>query len=120
MSIISSVRYISVIFDGTSRLGEVLEVVLHYVDSDFNIQQRLVRMMFLMKCTIGDETARELSNEQTARESSNELSVSYSNPPHILLATMRDVASVNSVAMHTISIVYPNMLDVRCISHTID
>ena len=111
MSIIGSLRYISVIFDGTSRLGEVLEVVLYYVDSDFNIQQSLIRIMFLMKCTIGDETARE---------SSNELSVSYSNPPHILLATMRDVASVNIVAMCTTSIVYPNVLDVRCINHTID
>ena len=54
-----------------------------------------------------------------ARELSNVLSVSCSVPPHLLLAAMRDGASVNSVAMCTISIVYPNVLDVRYISHTI-
>ena len=30
------------------------------------------------------------------------------------------LASVNTVAMTTISIVYPNLLDIGCMSHTID
>ena len=33
---------------------------------------------------------------------------------------MRDRASVNSVAMCTLSIVFPNVLDVGCFSHTLD
>jgi hypothetical protein len=33
---------------------------------------------------------------------------------------MHDRASVNTVAMTTISIVYPNLLDIGCMSHTID
>ena len=102
---------LSVIFDGTSRLGEVLVVVLRFIDDDFKIQQRLVRMMFLMKSLTGEETARELINV---------LSVLFSIPPHLLLAAMRDGASVNGVAMRTVSIVYPHVLDIGCVSHTLD
>ena len=102
---------LSVIFDGTSRLGEVLVVVLHFIDGDFKIQQRLIRMMFLMKSLTGEEIARELINV---------LSVLCSIPPHLLFAAMRDGASVNSVAMRTVSIVYPSVLDIGCVSHTLD
>ena len=45
-----------------------------------------------------------------------ELSVS----PQLVLAGMRDRASVNSVAMRTIGVIYNNMLDVGCFSHTLD
>ena len=104
-------KCVSVIFDGKSRLGEVLAVVLRFVDSDFNIQQHLVQMMFLMTSLTGEETARELINV---------LSVSLSIPPQLLLAAMRDGASVNGVAMRTVSIIYPNVLDMRCLSHTLN
>ena len=33
---------------------------------------------------------------------------------------MRDRASVNGVAMRTINVVFPDMIDVGCYSHTID
>lgn len=102
---------LSVIFDGTSRLGEALVVVLRFIDDDFKIQQCLVRMMFLMKSLTGEETARELINV---------LSVLFSIPPHFLLAAMRDGASVNSVAMRTVKIVYPSVIDIGCVSHTLD
>ncbi len=35
---------VSVIFDGTCRLGEALALVLRFVDEDFSVQQRVVRM----------------------------------------------------------------------------
>lgn len=38
----------------------------------------------------------------------------------MLLAAMRDRASVNNVAIRTLSIVYPKLLDVGCFSHTLD
>lgn len=55
-------KCMSVIFNGTSRLSEVLAVVLRFVDSDAKIQQHLIQMMFLMKSLTGEETARELIN----------------------------------------------------------
>ena len=42
-------RPVFVVFDGTTRLGEAMAVVLCFVDSDFCIQQRLVRMQLLEK-----------------------------------------------------------------------
>ena len=42
-------KYLSLIFDGTSRLGEVLAVVFRYIGDDWQICQRLVRLEFLAK-----------------------------------------------------------------------
>ena len=42
-------QQLSVIFDGTSRLGEALSVVLHFVSSDWSVEQRLVRVQMLSK-----------------------------------------------------------------------
>ena len=102
---------LSVVFDGTSRLGKVLVVVLRFNDDDFKIQQCLVWMMFLTKSLTGEKTAKELINM---------LPVLFSIPPHLLLATIKDGASVNSVVMCTVSIVYQRVLDIGCVSHTLD
>ena len=37
-----------------------------------------------------------------------------------LLAVMHDRASVNGAAMRIMKVVYPNMVDIGCISHTLD
>lgn len=48
-------------FDGTTRLGEALSVVLRFVDEEkWVIQQRLVRLRLLAKSLCGEEIAREL------------------------------------------------------------
>lgn len=67
--------------------------------------------MFVMKSMTGEGTARELINV---------LSVSLSIPTNCLLAAMQDGASVNNVAMRTLSVIYPYVFDVRCVSHTLD
>ena len=74
---------VSVIFDGTTRLGEALVIVLRFVD-DFVIKQRLVRFLTLTKSLTGEEIARELINV---------LSVEYSISSERVLASMRDRAS---------------------------
>lgn len=86
-------QYVSVIFDGTTRLGEVLAVVLRMVNG-WTIEQRLVRLKFLKKSMKAEEVARELIQLM-----STELGIKS----HLLLAAMRDGASVNSVAMNTVS-----------------
>ena len=53
---------VSVIFDGTTRLGEALAIVVRFVDDSFSIQQRLVRLQLLVKSMTGEEIARELIN----------------------------------------------------------
>ena len=104
-------KSVSVIFDGTSRLGEALAIIIRFVDSSWSIQQRLIRFHLLAKSLSGEEIARELIAT---------LLVQYSVLPDFLVAAMRDCASSNNVAMCTIKIVYPLLLDIGCFAHTID
>jgi hypothetical protein len=62
---------VSVIFDGTSTLGEALAVVLRFVEDDWTIERRLVRVQLLAKSLPGEEIARELISV---------LSTAYSKP----------------------------------------
>ena len=101
---------ISIIFDGTTRLGEVLVVVVRFLE-EWAIKQRLVSVQFLQKSVNGDELARLIISI---------LSVSLGVESGRLLAVMRDGASVNAAALRTVAIVYPSLLDVCCISHTLD
>ena len=103
-------KNISVIFDGTTRLGEALAIIVRYVDS-WKIEQHLIRIQLLVKSMTGEEIARELVNV---------LSVEYGVTVERVLAAMHDRAASNRVAMRTIKVLYPNILDVGCYSHTID
>jgi len=78
---------------------------------EFTIQQRLIHLQLLAKSLCGEEISRELVTV---------LSVGYGINPGLLLATLRDGASTNNVAMRTLGKIYPNIFDVRCFSHTID
>ena len=100
----------SVIFDGTTRMGEAMGIAVRYITSDWKIQ-RLVRFQLL---------AQSMSAEEVARELITTLSVHYSVSSNSLLATMRDRASVNNVALRTLKVIYPALLDVGCFSHTLD
>ena len=103
-------KKVSVIFDGTTRLGEAMAIILRFVD-DWQIQQRLVRLRHLSKSLKGEEIARELISV---------LQIDYSISSDDLLGAMRDRASVNGLAMQTVKIMYPKILDVGCFAHTID
>ena len=103
---------VAVIFDGTSRLGVALAIILRFVDrSTLTIHQRLVRVQLLTKSMTGEEVARELLSV---------LSTEYGIASSNLLAAMRDRASVNTVAVRMLKVLYPNLLDIGCYSHTID
>ena len=102
-------KCVSVIFDGTTHLGEIL--VIRFIDSDWNIQQRLVRVQTLAKSMQGEELARKLIETLSVR-----LSISSTR----LLAAMRDRALVNGVALHTLTIAYPNLVDIGCFSHAVN
>ncbi len=103
-------KHLSIIFDGTSRLGEVLAIVVRYVH-EWNVHQRLIRLEFLAKSMNGEEIARQLIST---------LSVTYGIESTFILAAMRDGASVNGLAMGVVKVIYPHIMDVRCFSHTLD
>ena len=86
--------------------------MLCFVDFDsWSPQQRVVCLQLLAKTMCGEEIARELITI---------LSTELSTPPGKSLASMRDRTSSNGVAMRTLKVVYPNLLDIGCYSHTID
>ena len=53
-------KYLSVIFDGTSRLGEALAVIVRFVGEEWTLEQCLVHMQMLSKSMSGEEIARVL------------------------------------------------------------
>lgn len=53
-------RNVSVIFDGTTHVCEATIIVLHFVEDDWCIQQRVARLMLLAKSMTGEELARQL------------------------------------------------------------
>ena len=88
-----------------------MAVVVRFIDDDWNVQQRLVRLQLLAKSLCGEEIAREVISI---------LSVSYNVKSDQLLAAMRDRAASNNVAMRTIKIMYPDVVDIGCLSHFLD
>ncbi len=102
---------LGVIFDEMTRFDEAMVIVLIYVSESWTLEQRMVRVQLLTKCVTGEELARELIHI---------LSANYAVGPTRLLAAMKDRASVNGVAMKMLQVVYPNVLDIGCFSHTTD
>ena len=103
-------KCISVTYDGTTRQGEVLAVIVRFC-VDWVVVQRLVRLHVLQKSMNAEELARELISV---------LSVMLGVKSDNLLGFMRDGASVNGAAMRTLSIMYPIAIDIRCLSHTLN
>ncbi len=104
-------RHVAIIFDGTTHVCEAFVIVLSYVDSDWAIKQRACRLMLLAKSITGEECARQLISAL-----STELSIASNQ----VIAAMRDRASMNNLAMRTVSVFYNQMMDVGCFAHTLD
>ena len=104
-------KSVSIVFDGTTHVCEAMVIVIRFVQGDWSIKQSVCRLMLLAKAMTGDEIARQI-----IMVLSTELGISS----HLVVAAMHDRASVNSVAMRTISVVYNQMIDVGCFSHIID
>ena len=84
---------------------------MRFVDSQWNVQQRLVRLQVLAKSLKAEELAQCLIQA---------LAVEYAIQPGALLAAMKDGASVNQAALQQVRSLFPQVLDITCFSHTID
>ena len=103
----------SIIFDGTctTHVAETLNIILNrFVSDDWKIEQRLVKLLLVAKSMTGEELAQQLLPCLSTNLVINSA----------LLAGMRDGASVTDVAIRTLKILYPNLVDRRCFSHTLD
>ena len=91
-------------------MGKAFVIVLRYID-DWFIKQRVCRLMLLAKSITGEEVMRQLATA---------LSTELSIIPDMIVAAMRDRASINDVAMRTVLVVYNHLMDVPCFSHTLN
>ena len=104
-------RPLSIILDGTTHVCEAFVIVLRYLMDDWELKQCVGRLKLLVKSMMGEEVAQQIIVV---------LSTELGIPPQSIVAAMRDRASVNDVAMGTIKVVYNQLLDVGCFSHTLD
>ena len=88
-----------------------MAIILQFVGESWTLEQQLVQIQLLSKSMTGEEIARELTHV---------LSANYAIGPDQLIASMRNRAAANGVAMRTLAVVYPKVLDIGCFSHTID
>ena len=70
-------------------------ILVRFVDEKWNIQQRVVKLMLLAKSLTGEEVARQLIISRTT-----ELGIESD----LLIAAVHDRASMNNVAIRTLSI----------------
>ena len=92
-------------------MGEIFAIVIRFVDPDWCIHQRLIRVQML---------AKSLSGEERAHEVINSLSLEYGVTSEQILAVLHDCASTNMVVMRILKILYLLALDIGCFSHTSD
>ena len=84
---------------------------MRFVDDEWNVQQRLIRLQVLVKSLKANELAQCLIQS---------LAVEYSIRPGVPFAAMKDVATVNHAALEQVKFFFPQLLDITCFSHTID
>lgn len=61
-----------------------------------------------------------MTGEELAQQLLSCLSTNLGINSALLLAAMRDRASVDDVAVRTLKILYPSLVDIACFSHTLD
>ena len=100
-----------VTFDGSTRQGEAIAIIVRFVENDWKIIQRLVKI---------DVCSKSVNAKELAQVLNQCLSVDYEVRANPLLSAMRDGASVNQAAVDRIAFIFPKMLNVVCFSRTLD
>ena len=102
---------LSIIFYGTTNVCEAFVVVLRYLTDNWELKQCVGRLKLLAKTMTGEEIAQRIIVI---------LSTEFGISSNLIVAAMHDRASVSDVAMRTIKVVYNELLDVGCVSHTLN
>ena len=102
---------LSIIFYGGTHVSEAFVVVLHYLTDDWELKQSVGWLKLLAKTITGEEIVQQIIVI---------LSTEFGISSNLIVAAKRDRESVNDVAMRTIKVVYNELLDVGCFSHTLN
>lgn len=96
----------SVIFDGSNSQGKAIAIIVCWMV--------VLRLMRIQLCS------QSVNSKQLLRILNECRSVKYSIRANSLIAAMRNEASVKQAALNQIGLIFPNMLNVVCFSHTLD
>ena len=103
---------VSVIFNGSTRQGEAIAIIVRFIEDQWAITQRLIRTDVCSKSVNADELARVLQNKA--------LCVDFEIRANSLIAVLRDGTNVNQAALNRIQFFFSKMLNILCFSHTLD
>jgi len=104
---VSGAKIFSVLFDGTTNVGELFGVVLRYIDAVGNCQQRLIDLSLYTKSF----NAQTLGTALISALSSHSLDITQA------VAFISDGASVNIAACDFLTSGVSQAVAVSCVSH---
>jgi hypothetical protein len=105
---------VSISFDGTTADGEAMTIAVRYWERTDQKERRLVT-----KCVGFHLLAESMKGEAIAFELNGMIRAIGLEASSVVCAA-RDRAAPNTVAIEALQVAYENMLDVKCISHTLD
>jgi hypothetical protein len=100
-------RNVCVIYDGATKVALIEAIVLRFVDPDFRIQQRLVKLGMLAKSPDAQQLARFI----------NSTLASYGISPERIRVSISDSAAINGAAMDQLAGLWEWHLRIGCFSH---
>lgn len=102
-------QYVTFIFDGTSRLGEAVNVVYRFCPPDFSqVKMLLVDFTTLEKHMSGNQLGRHL-----IEVISTNMKIPYEN----VVGSARDSCATNGAGLRVIQPFLPSMVNLLCYSH---
>ena len=103
-------QYLSIQFDGTTRLGEAINVVAKWCSSDFKLVKRLLDFHTLEKHVDAPGLCSHI-NDLLGRK--------RGVPPMNVIGFSRDSVSTNGAACRRLKLIYTAAVDMLCICHTL-
>lgn len=103
-------KYLTVIFDGTTRLGEATNIIVRYCTDDFQILQRLVAFKTTKVHMSGNELYRLVCTTLLG-----EMRIGM----EMIMGYARDSCATNGVAVRMLLELSPNATNLLCLPHTL-
>jgi hypothetical protein len=104
-------RRFSIIFDGTPHCGELLGIIIRYLDENWVPRQILVDVVHTDKSLNAAALGGLINKCITDRK------VGLNCSMESVFGAMRDSASLNGCCLDGLSSVMPNTVSVNCVSH---
>lgn len=104
-------QYVSLVFDGTTRVGEATAMVMRWCNSNFSVVQRLVMLTTTLKHMDAKEMGRLLTEH---------VMLELKTRSDQVVCMTRDSCSTNGLASRRMRILLTSAEDILCVCHTLN